>query len=287
MAQHDYQNPSGSNSETETIKPRFGKEDDPTLPDFTREVPLKAIVKKHGNFVTIQYEWNALGGEDIFISIAKFKEDENLKYLHKIKIRDGVEVASFRMLDTNYIIRKTSDALAKEILITSEKLRDSVLEAIGYFKTMNGNTYTVSRAPAESWALDPRIGLKVFSMDCLESRHKRRLFDLVVEELLGIYAKGYSVVALTPKDIVVTRKKAVLGNSANIMKQTPAKRIESFISNLKALFDFGLARREDIVYGAAASLNVLGKDYTSWKKANSVSGSQMKTLASIESEVFN
>ncbi|MDD5337556.1 MAG: hypothetical protein PHS02_03680, partial [Candidatus ainarchaeum sp.] len=111
MVQQDYGKP--ASEEVQEVKlPGFAKHEDASLPGFTKEVPLRTIIKKHGSNIVIEYEWNILGGEEIHISMATCRKDPNLDKVHKIRIKDGEEVGYFRVANTTYIIRKTSEDLA-------------------------------------------------------------------------------------------------------------------------------------------------------------------------------
>ncbi|HOX23894.1 MAG TPA: hypothetical protein PLL10_10540, partial [Elusimicrobiales bacterium] len=107
MTQQDYNAPP-TNTTQQELQPKFEKQEDTRLPQFTKEVPLRNIMKKHGSNVVIEYEWNVLGGEEIQISMASFRKDQNLEYVHKLRIKDGADVGYFKIANTTYIIRRTT-----------------------------------------------------------------------------------------------------------------------------------------------------------------------------------
>ncbi len=288
MAQYDY-NPSGSPAQQQELKaPRFSKEEEKSLPKFTKDVPLRTIIKKMGRSVMIEYDWDMLGGEVIKIKFSKFRNDSNLANVHKIKITDGAEVGSFQIADSTYIIRKTSEDVAKELMKTTGKIKASILEVIGYFKTVKGNIYTVSKVDSDSWALDQRLGLRTFSLSRMKEGEKRKLYDLVIEEMLRLYQKGYALANFSLMDIIIAKKKIVFGNSAALVKVGATRKVDNFIANLKVMVKDGLAGKGDVVYGIVLSFGVMKKEYSEWVKENGVEGKEeVQVLEHIEKDVFN
>ncbi|MBU0586787.1 hypothetical protein KJ780_04695 [Candidatus Micrarchaeota archaeon] len=251
-------------TELEVSKPKFVKNEANEMPQFTKEVPLKTIVKKHGGRAVIEYEWSLLGGEEIKISLLDVKEDESLQYVHKLKIKDGEEVGSFKIANTVYIIRKTTEEVAKEIVKTSEKISASIIKAIGYFRTTEGNYYTISRAENDWWSLDIRTGLKHFSTNSMDSKQKTRFVDMIIEQALKIYEKGYSLAKLDLSDWVVTKDQVLLENTSRVTKGGPAKeKIGNFIGNIKGLAENGTGQA-DLFYILTLSVNHMRKEYQNW-----------------------
>jgi hypothetical protein len=285
MAQYDYNAPSTQSQET--VLPKFEKAEDTAIPQFAKDVPLRTIVTKHGSNVTVEHEWNVLGGESIKIKIAKFSADPNLANIHKISVRDGQEVGAFRVANTTYIIRKTSEDVAKELIKTSGKIKASILGVIGYFQTVKGNTYAVSRIESDAWAMDRRLGLKNFSLSALDGNGRKRLADLVMEEMLKLYKKGYALRNFSLMDVIVTKKKIVLGNTTALVKIGASKTVDNFIGNLKVMVKSGIAQKGDVVYGIALSFSAMKKEYAQWAKENGVSEKDdFEVLEKVEDEIL-
>ncbi|MFA5076856.1 MAG: hypothetical protein WC488_00300 [Candidatus Micrarchaeia archaeon] len=286
MAHQDYSNP--TNEVHQVQLPKFEKSEDSSLPGFTKEVPLRSIVKRHGSNIMIEYEWSVLGGEEIRISMATCRKDSNLDKVHKIRIKDGEEVGYFRVDSTTYIIRKTSESIAKELMKTTGKIKASVLEVVGFLKTVQGNFYTISKLEEDAWSMDPRTGLKNFSLERMSEGEKRRFTDLVIDELLKLYRQGYALRNFSISDVIVTRKKVVLGNMAPLAKVATGKRVDGFLGNLKAMVKAGVAYREDITYGLALSMEAMKKEYASWSRDNGLEEKgQLEVLESLETRVLN
>lgn len=286
MSQYDY-NTSVSQGE-QPPAPKFGKVEDKGLPEFAKEIPLRTIVKRHRNSVTVEYEWNVLGGEEIKIKVANFKGDENLQYVHKIRITDGEEVGSFTIANTTYIIRKTTEDVAKELMKTSGKIKASILGVIGYFKTVKGNCYTVSKVEGEAWALDGRLGLKTLSASSMEEVEKRKLTDLILEEFFKLYRQGYALRDFNLMDVIVAKKKIVFGNAGALIKVSAAKTVDNLAANLKVLVRSGMAKKGDVVYGIALSFGIMKKEYSEWVKENGVeSKDEVEVLEKIENDILN
>lgn len=286
MSQYDY-NTSVSQRE-QPPAPKFGKVEDKGLPEFAKEIPLRTIVKRHRNSVTVEYEWNVLGGEEIKIKVANFKGDENLQYVHKIRITDGEEVGSFTIANTTYIIRKTTEDVAKELMKTSGKIKASILGVIGYFKTVKGNCYTVSKVEGEAWALDERLGLKTLSASSMEEGEKLKLTDLILEEFFKLYKQGYALRDFNLMDVIVAKKKVVFGNAGALIKVSAAKTVDNLAANLKVLVRSGMAKKGDVVYGIALSFGIMKKEYSEWVKENGVeSKDEVEVLEKIENDILN
>lgn len=284
MPQHDYNVPS---AQTQEIKPKFEKHEDINLPVFTKEIPLRTIVKKHGQNVIIEYEWNMLGGECIKINTMKFRDDNNLERIHKINITDGAEVGSFKIAQTTYIIRKTSEEIANELMKTSEKIKESILGVIGYFKTIKGNVYTVSKIDGDGWTLDKRLGLRNFSLSEIDKAGKKKFADFIIEEMLKLYKQGYGLKNFNLLDIIITRKKIVFGNLSAIVKLSAAKTVENFIANLKIMIKSGVAQKSDVVYGIIFSFGIMKKEYSEWSKETGNEGkTEIEVLENMEKSVL-
>lgn len=285
MVQYGYNAPK---LDEQSKAPRFEKIEDSALPQFTKEVPLRVIVKKHKNTVTVEYEWGTLGGEYIKIHIANFENDANLENVHKIKILKSQEVGSFKIENTVYILRKTTEKIAKKLMKTNEKISTSLLKIVGYFKTTCGNFYTVSKIEEDAWAMDERLGLRVFSLDTLKKEEKRRFFDLIVDELLKLYKQGCAISSFTPLDIIVAKKRIIFGNIGAIIKVDAVKKIDNFLANLKLMVKWKIAEREDIIYGIALSFGAMKKEYKKWKKENKIKEKdELKILEEIENKLLN
>lgn len=285
MARYDY-----GVSTTEIQKselPKFEKHDETALPQFTKDIPLRTIIKKYGSNVVVEFEWNVLGGEFIKISIAKFKNDDNFEHVHKIKIIDGEEVGSFKIENTTYIIRKTSEDIAKELMKISKTINASILNVIGYFKTVNGNFYSISKVESDAWSLDERLGLKNFSLCTMKDGEKRKFSDFILDELFKLYQQGYALRNFNLLDVIVTKKKIVFGNMAALIKVGASKTVDNLICNLKVLVKNGVAKKGDIVYGIALSFGIMKKEYSEWVKENKMANaSEIEVLEKIEDKVM-
>lgn len=285
MAQYDYNTP--TNQAQELKMPKFEKGEETGLPEFSKEVPLRTIVRKHGHNITVEHQWGVFGGEYIKIKISQFKNDENLENVHRISVRDGEELGAFKVANTTYIIRKTSEDMAKELMKTSGKIKASILGVMGYFKTVKGNIYTISKVESESWALDKRLGLKQFSLSSLKGNEKKKLADLVMEEMLKLYKQGYALKDFNLMDVIVTKKNIVFGNSSALIKIGASKTVDNFIGNLKVMVKSGIAQKGDVVYGIALSFSTMKKEYKQWSKEKGIENKgDVHVLQELEAEVL-
>ncbi|VVB98003.1 Uncharacterised protein [uncultured archaeon] len=285
MAQYDYNTPSTQAQEVKL--PKFEKTEDTGIPQFAKDVPMRTIIKKHGSNITVEHEWSVLGGEYIKIKIASFSGDENLENVHKISVRDGEEVGAFRIANTTYIIRKTSEDVARGLVKTSGRIKASILGAIGYFKTVKGNIYTISKIESDSWTMDKRLGLKQFSLSALKGGERKKLADLVMEEMLKLYKQGYALRNFNLMDVIVTKRKIVLGNTTALIKIGASKTVDNFIGNLKVMVKSGIAQKGDVVYGIALSFSTMKKEYSQWAKEKGVAEKDdVSVLEKIEDEIM-
>ncbi len=285
MAQFEY-NTTETHQELKAGK--FNKPEEHELPPFAKEVPLRTIVKKHGSSVTVEYEWSVLGGEQIRIQFMSFRgKDESLENVHRIKVSDGADAGSFKIGGRTYIIRKTSEDVARELMKTSGKIKASILGVIGYFRTAKGNTYTISKVDGEAWSMDKRLGLKEFSIAAMKQAEKSRFADLIMGELMKLYKQGYALRNFNPLDVIVTKKKIVLGNTSALVKFGGARKVDNFIGDLKVMVRSGIAQKGDVVYGIALSFGAMKKEYSQWAKENGVEGEgDVHVLEKIEESVL-
>ncbi|MDD5337628.1 MAG: hypothetical protein PHS02_04045, partial [Candidatus ainarchaeum sp.] len=173
------------------------------------------------------------------------------------------------------------------LMKTTGRIRASVLEGVGFFKTVRGNFYTISRLDEDAWSLDSRTGRKTFSLERMNKDEKRRFSDLVMDELIKLYMQGYALKSLSLADFIVTRKKVVLANTGSLVKVKKGK-VENFLGNLRSMVKSGVAYKEDVTYCLALSLEAMKKDYATWTRENGLhEKDELEVLESLESRVLN
>ena len=286
MARYDYTKPVSTTVETKL--PGFSKKESSELPQFTKEVPLRTIMKRHGSNVILEYEWSVFGGEEIKISVLCSSGDEKLRSIHNIRIKDGEEVGFFRIADTVYIIRKTSESVAKELIKTSGKIKASVAEVVGYLKTMNGNFYSISKVQGDGMCADGRTGLRQFHPERLEKVERRKFTDSVVSELLSLCSQGYSLAGFNIKDVLVAKRSILLGNINSIAKAGPTKCVQSFLLNIRSMARSGLLDKGDVAYAIALSFAQMESQYSKWANERKIGmDDELKAFEEAESEIYS
>ena len=154
----------------ETAKPELEKQDDASLPRFTKELPISKKTKEGSETITIDYQWGIATEDNIKIKSIEFRKDENLSDIYRLSIKDGTDTAVLRHKGVIYLIRKTTNDIARSLLTVYKRISSLVENIVGYFTTLFGHTYTISKIEKGTWTfdhnvIDHEVGVRLITPD--------------------------------------------------------------------------------------------------------------------------
>jgi len=231
------------------------KQEDETLPFFSKEVPLSSERKVSGNSVEVKYFWNHSETPSIKVQKIIFSKTENLGDLYRIDKMDGTDVVTLERSGKTYVLRKTSAEIAKALYNVAERIGHLAERVIGYLKTLLGNFYVISLIDEKAWTFDKRLSAEcIIHLDInkLKPHNRKRLVELVVEKLSSLHLNNLILGGFTLNNVLILNddiKFTDLRGLRAIKNSTLA--VEEFREALRYLLSIGLAGPEDITAAAA------------------------------------
>ncbi|MBI2079193.1 hypothetical protein HYT84_00380 [Candidatus Micrarchaeota archaeon] len=277
--------------------PVLVKLDDTSIPNFTKDIPESTKVNDLGSTTLINYKWPELTApseiDSLKITKIEIKKGEPLSGISKITIRDGKDSLVVRLRGVLYLLRKTSEDVAKSLLRLSFKLKLSVEEIVGYLKTIIGNTYVISKLEHGNWTFDEKIsveGLNNVSIDRLDRSHRERLTELLVDKMVELHSKKLVLGISNLRNVLLTNRDLIFTDLRNLrLSKKPELLVKEFILTLKYLFSSGIANRADIIHAASYYSTALEEDCRTWHRSKSgkKSPDHFAILTSMEKEILS
>ncbi len=237
------------------------KVDDTELPVFTKEVPRTVSKETTAKSTKISYTWGKSLSNSIKISSIEFRNDESFENLSKLSILDGEDTAIFTHNSSLYIIRKTAAAIARSVFIVYARIKSVTESIVGYFKTLFGNSYLISKIEAGSWSFDPQLAQKNTSIRLLTpslctSVQKDRLVDLIAKKLSSLHGKQLLFGPFTLRNFILTDATSYFTDLRNLrLSRKRSLLVIDFKNAIKSLFSLGIATPENL-YPAIAAYSV-------------------------------
>lgn len=279
-------------------KPELEKQEDASLPGFTKELPISKKRKDNSETTTIDYQWGITTEDNIKIKSMEFrKEEEHLGDVYRLSIKDGTDTAVLRHKGTIYLIRKTAVDIAKALLSVYKRISGLVENVVGYFQTLFGHVYTISKIEKGTWTfdhntIDHEVGIRLITSDALTDKQKARLSDIIVQKISSLHAKNLVLGSFSLKNLLLTNKDSHFTDLRNLrVSKKPSFIIEEFKAAIRYLVSMGIMNH-DSVYPAVASYCVANEQACrEWHKERlgdqAVSNDTYDIATAIESEIYN
>ncbi|NYZ77145.1 hypothetical protein H0O02_02400 [Candidatus Micrarchaeota archaeon] len=230
------------------------KQDDDSLPFFSREVPISSKRHEAAGAIEVEYSWNESKTPSIKVERMLFNRNELLGDLYRIDKRDGTDRLALEKGGRLYLFRKTSAEVAKALYNASGKIRDSVERIVGYLKSLFGTFYVISAVDGDGWTFDNRLAsdrLNHIDFARLKPGHRKRLTDLIVETLSALHSQNLVLGGFTLDNVLILNNELRFTDlrklRASRKKSFP---VEEFRMVLRYLLGIGLAEKEDITAAA-------------------------------------
>lgn len=267
------------------------KHEDYDLPNFSKEIPVSSKKSESGKSMILNYSWNETKSNSIKVRTITFRKTENLENFYKVNARDGLDSLSVKHMGSVYILRKTTKEVANALYNMGNKLMDVLEGIVGYFKTVLGNIYIISKLDGKVWSFDKRItrtGAEYLDTDFLAEQNKRKLFDLVVDRLSTIHMKNLVIGKFSINNILLYEDSMKFGDLRELrISRKRSVFVEEFMNVMRYLFAIGIASRADMYCAAAAYATVNDRNCRQWykEKTGSVPGDELDVVCSIEKHI--
>ncbi len=208
------------------------KQDDATLPTFTKEVPISKKIKENSDTITIDYQWGATSEPNIKIRAIEFRKEDDLSDVYRLNVQDGKDTMVIRYKNSLYLLRKTTTAVAKALLTVYKRISSLVENVVGYFRTLFGNTYVISKVEKGSWTFDEQladheVGVKYITLDHLTEKQRANLLDIIVQKLSALHSKDLVLGSFSLKNILLTNTNSHFTDLRNLrLSRKPSLLVE-------------------------------------------------------------
>ncbi len=226
------------------------KSEDVTLPLFSKEVPVSSSKYEANGNVVVEYSWKESRGPSIKIKKLVYKKEEDLRNLHRIHRKDGCDRLSVVLNGKTYILRKTLGTIAQALYNASGKIKASLERIVGYLQTLFGNYYVISAVEDAAWSFDREIafgGISYMELENLEAPHRKRLLDLIVENLSKLHSKNIVLGGFTLRNVLVSDSGLTFTDLRNmrVSRKKPFL-VSEFRDIIKYLSSVGVLEKEDV-----------------------------------------
>ena len=216
-------------------------ETDAALPSFTKEIPIGKKAREKTETIELSYKWGLLSDPNMKIRQIEFRKGEELGDVYKINAEDGIETAVISWKNSLYIIRKTSAAIAKALLNVYKRISAFVEDIVGYFTTVLGNSYVLSKIEKGCWAFDREIagkevGIKPMDAGMLSEGQKKRLSELIVSQVGELHSRNLVLGNFSLKNFILTNESGYFTDLRRLrFSKKPALLVEEIKKVLKYL----------------------------------------------------
>jgi hypothetical protein len=288
-----YEQPQASVHETLIENEKW---EDNSIPFFSRDLPVSSKEKNNENAISVFYTWGEESGPSEFdvlkIKSITFRKDTDLRALHKINSRDGVDSFSLDYDGTTYLLRKTTEEIAKALFNASFKIKGAIESIVGYIATVLGNFYVLSAIEKGSWSFDEKLGsghVNLVKAESLDEKQKTRLIELSLDSLMQLHRQKLVLGKFSMDNLLLTAKGLVF---TDLRKMRLSKKstffIDEFISAMRFLFSKGLATKADVTHATMIYAIDLEKECGMWFREQSGKNpdDEFELVSALENRIF-
>ena len=270
-----------------------GKHDEPSLPEFAREVPVSTRENDVGDKVVAEHEWKESHSDLIRVRRADYRRGAGFTDLYRITARDGVDSVCFTHNGFVYIARKTVAEVAQALYNAYGKIKCALECIVGYIRTVAGNCYVIAKIDTGAWVFDKRMakhGVSYVDVDNLDGKGKSKLTEMITEKIAELHASNLVIGRFTLNNILLSGTDMKL---TDLRKMRVSRKksfvIDEFKSILQYLFAIGVAGREDVYASVAyyASLNEQGCGEWYREKTGKKASDSLDIVSRVEEEVYS
>jgi hypothetical protein len=271
-----------------------GKQDESSLPDFSREVPESTKRSEHGENIHVVYEWKNTSPSEI-MKIAKldYRKGEDLAGLYRIGARDGADSICFTHNNTTYIMRKTLKEIAMALYNAYGKVKGALESIVGYLKSVLGNIYVIAKVDEESWSFDKRVSkgnVNYVDVDSLEKKNKSKLAEMITDKISELHSSNMIIGRFSLNNVILNGEDMAFTDLRRLrVSRRKSFVIEEFKNVMQYLFAIGFASKEDIYCSIAYYAQKNEDNCNEWYKEHSGKKAKdvLDIVSRIEEEVYS
>ncbi len=231
------------------------KQEDVAIPEFAKEVPRSAKMKDTSDGTVKEYSWKDSFSSTLRIKSFTYRKSEDLDEVFRLNVADGADTYSFRHNKTTYIVRKTTKEIAQAVYHAYSRIKGVVEDVVGFFKTMLGNDYIITKIDREAWTFDKRVaceGINYVDPETLGRQSRSTLTERIAEKVSELHSVNLIIGRFTLNNLILGEKDVKLTDLRRMrMSRKRAFVIEEYIAILQYLFSIGVASREDVYHSIA------------------------------------
>ncbi len=232
---------------------------------LTEDMPELTSIKRGEKTVFIEYRWKHGLDENIRIEFIEYS-DNNLQYLDRIHNPDGIDRTAFTKKNTTYILRKTTEEFARNILKNAGFLK-TIDKVVAYLKTLKGNHYLVSAVNEPVWSTDNYTyqgRILPLDMDNLGKPERYKLMELVIEEVVRLHKNNIIIKNFELSNILVNSKRVSMSDIRGLKNIKDKEEIvDNFIEIIGCLKKYGMDDGE-LFYLVSLYTNHLEEECLQW-----------------------
>jgi hypothetical protein len=267
------------------------KQEDFTLPEFTKEVPVSSKKNDNKEERTVEYEWKNSKTEVLRIKKITFRKGEDLDQVYRVAAKDGEDSVTFNHNNTVYILRKTTKEIAQSLYSTYGKMMGVVEHIVGYLRTVLGNDYIISKVEKGSWSFDKRIskeGVNFVDIEKLGAHAKSKLVEKISEKISELHNLNFIIGKFNINNVLLLENDLQIGDLRKLrVSRKKSFVIEEFKSIMQYLFMAGVASREDVYQATAYYCTKNESSAFEWYKEKGGRGKDLFDITTkMEEEIY-
>jgi hypothetical protein len=278
-------------AESPKLAEELVKPEDPSLPEFVKDIPSATKKSISKGSVSIVYSWTHNSDELLKIKRAEFDAKESLDNLYRLNEKDGVDRMVVMHNSATYLFRKTSKEVAISLYNAFSRLKGTVEKIVGYIQTLLGNFYTISRVEQASWVFDKTLALhgNLHSIDCnqFDQFHKDNLVELIVEKMTELHSHSMIMRNFSLNNIMLTNDSLVLTDLRDLrLSRKKSLLVEEFRKVLGYLASVELLSSSQSVHAVTHYYSAMEKPCEEWyTEKTGKKGDSYKIATAIEKAI--
>ncbi|MDD2655363.1 MAG: hypothetical protein PHQ80_01715 [Candidatus ainarchaeum sp.] len=230
------------------------------------DAPKAVSSRKKGGVCCVKYQWKSSTG-GMQVESMEYS-DENLRCLHSIDGKDGVDSTAFTHAGQTYMAHKCTRAIAKRLFSAASKVKEFVSRIAGWFRTLAGNFYLLSRVDKATWGIDSRFSaphLQSSSWSDFNDENKGRFAELATEMMVRMHKSGHIFSNPVPSEMMLDSRRALVADPRYIRRaRGGADAVDNFILMMRGLMRRGLTCSGTLFYCLSVYANSMEKECRQW-----------------------
>ena len=230
------------------------------------EAPRAISSRKKGGICSAKYGWKSSTGGMQVESIEY--SDENLRCFHSIDAKEGVDSVAFTHSRQTYVVRRCTRAIAKRLFSAASKVKDFVSQIVGWFRTLAGSFYIISRVDKTTWGIDSQFSaphLQPASWSDFTEENKSRFAELATEMMVRMHKSGHAFSNPVPSEMMLDSRRALVADPRYLRRvKGGADSVDNFVLMMRGLMRRGFTCSGTLFYCLSIYANSMEKECRQW-----------------------